>query len=965
MPYSLSSFKQIPIRLHISYLFTILIVIFSFFNNIIEYYQVKKILLKESRKEVSILKEKIVYQLKDIYNNNELLISILAYHSFPDKYSVDWYITHLNFFVAALDNIPALSGIYLGFEDGSAFTLRPFRKEKFFGFPVAIPKETAWVVQSRKQPDVNEVFFFDERLQPIHRWKDPRVDFDPRTRPWYTYAWKKNGNLYVTDPYPDFSTQEPIVSFSRKLKQGNGVIGVAIDLSIINTLFKKENITDHSQIALINTNGQVISWYGGKDFENDLITKNSLLPFLKDLPSPVLSGFYENLHRSGKVSDFLFEALGQQWQGEFSVLPIYNHTNFCLILVSPLHEILADALDSQKTLFIFSFFVLVFGILMAWWFAKIAARPLYKLMLEVNRIERFDFSHPVKVKSNILEINQLILRIDHMKTTIRRFLDLSRALSENKHFPSLLNSVLQQMQDNTEAKGGIIYLADERNTSFVPVKALWNNTLLDEDSMHSLSIIHLCSSSEHPIARALHEDGKQLRLSKKTIATWFSNIPCDQEMTTALVIPLLIRKSERIGILVLFIDEDQPTITPERLAFAEALAHSVAIALYTQHLINQQKHLLHSFIQVIAGAIDAKSSHTGWHCRRLPIIVELLAKAACNTTSGPFAKFTLDDEGWETLKIAAWLHDCGKVTTPEHVIDKGAKLETLYNRIHEIRMRFEVLKRDAEIACWKAISQGKDPLVEKEKCKALHQALLEDYLFIAECNIGGEAMSDEAIARLNEIAERRWLRTLPDDVGLSEDERLRKGPTPRLPVEEKLLADKPEHRIERPASQIIPKDNPWGFRMEVPTHLYDHGELHNLSIQRGTINDEERYKINEHIIQTVLMLEKLPFPDTLKRVPEIAVNHHERVDGKGYPRRLTGKQMSIEAKILAIADIFEALTAVDRPYKKGKMLSETLAIMRRMSETGHIDSDLFSLFIDSGIPHEYERLCGVTLDQAQ
>jgi HD-GYP domain-containing protein (c-di-GMP phosphodiesterase class II) len=192
-------------------------------------------------------------------------------------------------------------------------------------------------------------------------------------------------------------------------------------------------------------------------------------------------------------------------------------------------------------------------------------------------------------------------------------------------------------------------------------------------------------------------------------------------------------------------------------------------------------------------------------------------------------------------------------------------------------------------------------------------------------------------------------------VGLSEEERYRKGPSLPLPVEEKLLADKPEHRIERPASQIVPNDNPWGFRLEVPAYLYDQGEVHNLSVRRGTITPEERYKIKEHIIQTTLMLEKLPFPDTIKRVPEIAVNHHESVDGQGYPRRLTGMQMSVEAKIMAIADIFEALTAADRPYKKGKMLSETLDIMRRMSETGHIDRDLFNLFVRSEVYLRYAR----------
>jgi len=139
----------------------------------------------------------------------------------------------------------------------------------------------------------------------------------------------------------------------------------------------------------------------------------------------------------------------------------------------------------------------------------------------------------------------------------------------------------------------------------------------------------------------------------------------------------------------------------------------------------------------------------------------------------------------------------------------------------------------------------------------------------------------------------------------------------------------------------------------MPEHLYNHGELYNLSVARGTLTDEERYKINDHIVQTIIMLTKLPFPKHLKSVPELAGGHHERMDGNGYPKQLPGGGMSVQARIMAVADIFEALTAPDRPYKKGKMLSEAVQIMARMTKNGHIDPDLFDLFLESGVYRDY------------
>jgi hypothetical protein len=333
----------------------------------------------------------------------------------------------------------------------------------------------------------------------------------------------------------------------------------------------------------------------------------------------------------------------------------------------------------------------------------------------------------------------------------------------------------------------------------------------------------------------------------------------------------------------------------------------------------------------------------------------MLARAACAATTGPYKDFQLSDEEWEALHLGAWLHDCGKVTTPEYVVDKATKLETIYDRIHEVRMRFEVLKRDAEIDYWQQVAQGGDPARLRASLEAQWQTLDAEFAFVAECNQGHEFMGPERLERLQAIAARRWMRTLDDRLGIAHEERSRKERTPAapLPVLECLLADKPEHVIERRPEERIDEGNCWGFRVQSPEVLYNRGELYNISVARGTLSEEERYKINEHMIQTIIMLSSLPLPRHLRQVPEIAGGHHEKMDGTGYPKRLTREQMSPVARMMAIADIFEALTARDRPYKKAKTLSEAIGIMSHMRQNQHVDPELFDLFLTSGVYREY------------
>ena len=378
-----------------------------------------------------------------------------------------------------------------------------------------------------------------------------------------------------------------------------------------------------------------------------------------------------------------------------------------------------------------------------------------------------------------------------------------------------------------------------------------------------------------------------------------------------LTVPMTNHEDEIIGVLQLInaIDPLSKEIIPfseSHQRLVESLASQAAVALTNHNLINGLKDLFESFIKLIADAIDEKSPYTGGHCQRVPELTMMLAQAAINTNSGPFKSFAMSEKEVYELKIAAWLHDCGKITTPESVMDKATKLETIFDRIHLIDHRFELLKAQRENAylyqALEAVKNGK-PLVSKQlthDIKALKNELEDDKNFIRKVNFGSEFMEPADIQRVKDIANYEYL----DDSGHSA----------------KFLTE---------------------------------NEVYNLTIEKGTLTPEERTVINNHIVVTIHMLEALSYPKDLRRVPEYAGGHHERMDGKGYPKGLTREQMSIPARMMGVADIFEALTSKDRPYKKAKTLSESLNILGKMRLENHIDPDIFDLFVREKIYLQY------------
>ncbi len=369
-----------------------------------------------------------------------------------------------------------------------------------------------------------------------------------------------------------------------------------------------------------------------------------------------------------------------------------------------------------------------------------------------------------------------------------------------------------------------------------------------------------------------------------------------------------------------------------------------------------QKELLDSFIKLLANAIDAKSKYTGGHCERVPELALMIANEASKNKDGVLSDFSIETEDQKReLSIASWLHDCGKIVTPEYVVDKATKLETIYNRIHEIRTRFEVIHRDKTIEALEKKLSGENVKEVDIWLELEHQKLQEEFQIIANANIGAEFIKDEDKEIIKNIATRTWMRNFDDTVGLAHEEKQRvlkeNSITPQI---EKLIDDKVRHIIPR-ESFDYEKYEKMGFKTPVPKHLYNLGELYNLTISAGTLSYEERFKIQEHVQMTIMMLEQLPFPEHLKNVPLYAGAHHETLIGTGYPRELTIDDMPIASRIIAVADVFEALTASDRPYKEPKTLSAAIRILSFMVKDQHLDKDIFTLFLKSGIYKEYAK----------
>lgn len=514
----------------------------------------------------------------------------------------------------------------------------------------------------------------------------------------------------------------------------------------------------------------------------------------------------------------------------------------------------------------------------------------------------------------------------NISNLLRELNEIGIALSAEKDHDSLLELILVKAMEITNADGGTLYSCTE-------------DQHLKFEILHNRSLnIHKGGTSGEEIVFypiALYDDegnpNNKMVAARAVISGETVNIPdayaseefdfsgtrsFDNKMgyrsTSFLTVPMTNHENDIIGVLQLInaTEDDGKTVRPFSALgqqVVESLASQAAVTITNTALIKAQKNLFDSFIQLIADAIDEKSPYTAGHCRRVPVLTNMLALATNNINIGPLKDFKMTDDEVYELDVAAWLHDCGKITTPEYVVDKGTKLETIFDRINLVDMTFEVLKRDAVIESLKSslrnIKNSDDIEQELSKNDLLQSTLstlTKERDDIRKYNVGGEFISDEDKARIETIAKRTLVNSQGDTVNLLSEE-----------------------------------------------------EIQNLQIGRGTLSIREREIINNHVTVTIKMLESLPYPKHLTRVPEFAGGHHEKMDGTGYPNKLKKEQMSVQARMIAIADVFEALTASDRPYKKAMTLSQSLTILGQMKIDNHVDADLFDIFMHEKIYLEY------------
>ena len=518
-------------------------------------------------------------------------------------------------------------------------------------------------------------------------------------------------------------------------------------------------------------------------------------------------------------------------------------------------------------------------------------------------------------------------RCKYLEDRIKHLNLIGIALSTEENINALFEMIMDEAKHITNADGRTLYMKSEDG------KAM-NFEIVRTDSMNLIMGGTSGNEINWPSIPLLDDKGNP---NHKTVVTYAANTgetanvddaykeegfdfsgAKNVDKTTGyrsksfLTVPLKNHENEIIGVMQLINSIDKETGKPvsfsaEMQTQIESLCSQGAVALTNKRLVQELKNLFEAFIQLIAKAIDEKSEYTGGHCERVPEITMMLADAVEKVDYGKYKDFSMTEDERYELFIAGWLHDCGKVATPPHVVDKGTKLETIFDRIEIIKTRFEVLKRDIEIECLKK----KISLLEKgikldsQLDKDLKQKIGkidEEKIFIEKANLGGEFMNQEDQDRIKDIS----------------------------------------------------KKYNWNNNGKKESFLTDI-EVDNLCIPKGTLLPDEREIINDHIRITIDMLERLPYPKHLKNVPEFAGGHHEKLDGTGYPKGLKADQMSVQAKMMAIADIYEALTAADRPYKDGKKLSDAMRIMGYMKNDYEIDADLFEIFVKEGVYKKYAR----------
>ncbi|EAQ64116.1 chemotaxis sensory transducer family protein [Marinomonas sp. MED121] len=950
-------------RFYISLAFTLLVLILGSVFSTLFYYQSKEIITDLTSKAFGFTVEDTAYKTTHLFESAESLVDVVASHDITNVLNAQDRRPHFKFLLNSFAKSNNISSIYIAYDDGDFYLVRRLpSKSKRTSFHDA-PENTRYVIQISEKDNgktMGEYRYYDNKLNFISVKSEHRYGlFDPRTRHWYQDAMSQNQAI-TADPYVFFTTKEIGTTIAQKSSSTRAVIAADISLTQLSDFLVDFKTTENAKVALLTRgNGVIASVDNTISTHLTNLTPNTAirLPLLKD--EVLEDALMSSQSKQTKNSLYQLTSNHKNWFSMVRNIRLPNNSQYTLVIAIPTNELLSDAtlvlIKSISWMVGLLAFVLVFTNKLA---SKLA-KPIYALVQKTDQIRTFNFNKDFNHKSSVKEVNLLSDAMNKMNATIRHFMEMNKLLAEEEDFSNLQEALLGKILQICDAKAGALYLIEDQDIEEALVPQI---ITIGQQQIRDHKLVPLKRNNlPDAIQQAINEQSIiQLTQNKDahrhfTFTTGIDSLSgkLDTSWQNLVIVPLFNRKTNLVGCLILLMDH---SLDEHHQAFIKAISRKAALSIETRQLIQSQDALFDSFIMLLASAIDGKSSYTAEHCKRVPEIMKLLAKAADVSRHGPYADFKLTKNTQQAIHVAAWLHDCGKITTPEYVIDKATKLETIYDRIHEIRMRFELVKKDVELDMYKRQLAGEDPQQLAYEFDKEIRIIDEEFLLIAACNQGDTVMDNWTCEQIEKISKRKWTRTLSDRVGVSQVElarKLRSGTTPKLPTEEYLLADKEEHKILRENNKEHEQHKKLGFNLKQPELMYNRGEIYSLLVKKGTLNEEERYKINEHIVQSSLMMEQLCFPKHLKNVPEIACGHHEKMDGTGYPKGLTSEQMSPLAKMMAIADIFEALTSDDRPYKKPNTLSQSLSIMSKMRDKQHIDSELFDLFVENGVYKEY------------
>lgn len=531
---------------------------------------------------------------------------------------------------------------------------------------------------------------------------------------------------------------------------------------------------------------------------------------------------------------------------------------------------------------------------------------------------QYEFSHNLRVNRTLNEvINMISMMAEDQLKHIQQLTKIGESLSSEKDLDKIFDMILEEGIAFTKSDGATIYKVNEDATA-LEFEIIFNATLnmrqggshgkvdwppiplYEEDGKPKLS--HIVSAVYHTKHSLVFDDVYQAKgydISGTINFDKSTNYRCKAMLT----IPLKDHEDTVLGVIQFInpLDEDGQvtSFNPEHKAMLSSLASQAAIALSNRRLISNLEELLLEFMRSIAGAIERKSKYSSAHITRVARLTEMMAERINQESEGVFADVQFSEDELKEISMAGWMHDVGKIITPEFVMDKSTKLERTIDGIEIIMQRITTVKTFLLYIKQKLGKDGFNEFCQKHFPSPMQEQpfvyLDQSASFIQALNIGTECVSDEDIARIHEIAS------------------------------------------------INVHYNDMDY------YIIDDSDVQNLSIRKGTLNPEEIKTMRDHASITWEMLSQLSFPKKYKNVPYYAATHHEALDGKGYPRGLNEHDLPLQSRIIAIADIFEALTSSDRPYKSPQSLSESLHIMANMVKSGHLDGNLVDFFMDSGL----------------